>query len=128
MLRIPLLALLLVLCTGVRAQTSITLEMLQEQASQSAIDVLIARQQLDVRAGLFEIFGDGARVGVHSAGIVDEDRNRAVRVHGEEVRTPVPDLFDLGFSLDVLLAERHSDLPAEGRNPEVIEGRHSIHR
>ncbi|MFK8165044.1 MAG: TolC family protein [Lewinella sp.] len=34
-------------CTSARAQESVTLEMLQEQAAQSAIDVLIARQQLD---------------------------------------------------------------------------------
>lgn len=34
-------------CTSVRAQNSVTLEMLQAQAAQTAIDVLVARQRLD---------------------------------------------------------------------------------
>lgn len=54
-----LLTLLLIplLCTSVRAQESITLEMLQEQAAASAIDVLIARQQLDAAKLEFNAFG-----------------------------------------------------------------------
>jgi len=53
---IPLL-LLTLHCTCARAQESITLEMLQEQAATSAIDVLTAQQQLDAAKLEFDAFG-----------------------------------------------------------------------
>lgn len=53
-----LLCLLSLLCTSGRAQNTITLEMLQEQAAQSAIDVLAARQQL--QAAQLELTGFNA--------------------------------------------------------------------
>lgn len=58
MCRVVALCFLTLLCTRGRAQTSITLEMLQEQAAQSAIDVLSARQQL--QAAQLELTGFNA--------------------------------------------------------------------
>ena len=54
-----LLTLLLttLLCTSARAQESVTLEILQEQAAVAAIDVIIARQQLDAAKLAFDAFG-----------------------------------------------------------------------
>ena len=54
-----LLTLLLttLLCTSARAQESVTLEILQEQAAVAAIDVIIARQQLDAAKLEFDAFG-----------------------------------------------------------------------
>ena len=84
----------------------------------------ISQDQRPLRIDLVEIFADGPGMNDLRAGVLDQDRHVAGRVHLQELGPPLPGLLNLHFERQVLLGQRDPDLPRTGREPEMVEGAH----
>jgi hypothetical protein len=94
-----------------------------EAAHFRAVERVDAEQQL-FAINLVEKFGDGAGIRQHGAVRLDQHRNLAGRVEGEEFGPPLPALLHLQGEIEGFLLQHETDLAGEGRKPEMIKQAH----